>query len=521
LQGGPNGVLDLSGQPLSFPLPAFNFRIEPTAPIVNSRGFVFKFNSADEDGNGAPELRGQFLLDLSKGTIRPRPVARFSTVADASQPVVSLMIPFTAPIHVPLSNLGSKMMDLYRYHDLGLSLLDDSTLNIDVEGLSWAPFGTPQVDNFARFRMAFCHSKFLPDEFINPMSLLPVFPNSGLVKTFDANQVDPVKDPLRVVHAKEKGYSVQPVDAFVASTGTLMMPYPLNRGVPTSQFVRYTFRDTGLLAVGGSNGGGVETFINSFATGSPVVTSYPVGKVPSLGLPLLMEFRCYPDDNAFGLNGFKVNLALNSSARPAFRAYSAGGVLSTGAVVKVDPDNQPNATGGFTPNGFPTGPGSEIDPVFYLGQVDFVVRVNRVHSIWLDTFQFGLAKFRAPVIDPPKSRQPAGTEIVVALRAADTVTNGIPSTGGPLPRHDATTYDPYGEPKAAVLSPPLPFTNWVVVYPIVNGQPDNTWKNDAALVNSLPGGFAPRFIQMRITLFSNPVTSAVPELTAVGIPYTY
>ena len=36
-------------------------------------------------------------------------------------------------------------------------------------------------------------------------------------------------------------------------------------------------------------------------------------------------------------------------------------------------------------NGGPTPPGSEIDPVFHEGQADFVVRVSRLHTIWMDT----------------------------------------------------------------------------------------------------------------------------------------
>src|ERR1044071_3237099 len=113
--------------------------------------------------------------------------------------------------------------------------------------------------------MAFAHSKFPPDEEVNPMSLLPNFPNSGLVKTFDSNLLDPANDPLSPIHPKDRGYNVQPVDSFVASTGTLMMPYPLNRGLTKAQMQRYTFRDTNILAVGGPNGSGVETNINGFA----------------------------------------------------------------------------------------------------------------------------------------------------------------------------------------------------------------------------------------------------------------
>ena len=41
---------------------------------------------------------------------------------------------------------------------------------------------------------------------------------------------------------------------------------------------------------------------------------YPTGEVQTCGLPLLMEFRCYPSDTGLGLNPLAVALAINSSA---------------------------------------------------------------------------------------------------------------------------------------------------------------------------------------------------------------
>ncbi|HTF88558.1 MAG TPA: Ig-like domain-containing protein [Planctomycetota bacterium] len=526
LLSGPAGPIDLSGKPITDALPPFNFQLDPNAPQTGTRGFVLNFNSQDQDNNQGPELRGQFLFNLAKGTIRPRPVTRFSAVADATQPVVGLMFPFTAPIQTPLSNLGSKMMTLYRYHDLGLGLVDDATLNIDVEGLAWTPFLGLQVDTYSRFRMALTHSKFLPDETINPLSLLPNFPLSGLVKTFDDNILP--TDTLTVVHPKDRGYTVQPVDSFISSTGLLMMPYPLNRGLTKAQYTRYTWRDTGTLAVAGPNGAGADTTINAFAQGGnlPQVLYGPT-KVPTVALPLLMEFRCYPDDLAVGLNGFKINIATNSSARPAFRAFSTGGILANGQLVKIDPDNQPFAQGGYTPGGASTGFGSEIDNAFYIGQVDFVVRVNRIHTVWLDTFSPGnILQFRTPITEPPNSLQPAGTQVIVALRGASGVQNGVSATvGGVLPIKSALNYDPYGDPKAASAGPPPPttFVNFTATMLLgANGQPDPSWKTNLALLNSPPNGqVSPRNIQARITMISNPDTQLIPEISAMGIAFSY
>jgi hypothetical protein len=287
-----------------------------------------------------------------------------------------------------------------------------------------------------------------------------------------------------------------------------MMPYPMNRTIPQAQWSRYTWRDTAVTAVGGMKGNGVDTdiLIQITGTGKKV---YPVDKVPTIGLPLLMEFRCYPDDTAFGLNGFKINLALNTSNRPAFRAFSTGGVLKSTVIVKIDPDNQPDAVGGIDPStGASTGAGSEIDPSFYPGQADFVVRVSRVHSIWFDMQAF-TAKYSPPVIEPPSQLQPDGTHVLLAFRGALNVTTG----GGTIPEsRDATKYDFYGDPFT-----PAPF---IVNFQLgSNGLPDPTWKTDIAKLPSAAGNGA-RFVQYRASLISNPDTKLTPTLSGLGIAFT-
>jgi hypothetical protein len=147
-----------------------------------------------------------------------------------------------------------------------------------------------------------------------------------------------------------------------------------------------------------------------------------------------------------------------------------------------------------------------------LGQADFVVRVNRVHTIWLDTIQF-TAQFQTPLIEPPSSLQPLGTSVVVALRGAPNITNGTPAAGQPVPRTDASKYDAYGEPKANVLIPGT--TNFQATYPLVNNVPDNSWKLNMSLLNNL------RFVQARITMISNPVTLLTPEISGMGISLKY
>ena len=69
--------------------------------------------------------------------------------------------------------------------------------------------------------------------------------------------------------------------------------------------------------------------------------------MPTIGLPMLMEFRTYPSTQANGQNGFRIAIAINSSANPFFRNFSTGGVLN-GQTLIVDPDQQPWARAAST-----------------------------------------------------------------------------------------------------------------------------------------------------------------------------
>ena len=92
----------------------------------------------------------------------------------------------------PLSRYGSKTQFLWRYSDVGFDLLfpdtgllDSTGLNVDVEGLNWAPFGGQVVvDSFPNFEIRLSHGAWLPDELPN-IVLQPVFPLSGVVQIFE------------------------------------------------------------------------------------------------------------------------------------------------------------------------------------------------------------------------------------------------------------------------------------------------------------------------------------------------
>jgi hypothetical protein len=55
-----------------------------------------------------------------------------------------------------------------------------------------------------------------------------------------------------------------------------------------------------------------------------------------------------------------------------------------------------------------------------------------------------------------------------------------------------------------------------VTHPLgAGGQPDKSWKSDPALLNNL------RFVQMRVTMISNPVSLQAPAITGFGVSLTY
>src|SRR6185503_20527239 len=155
----------------------------------------------------------------------------------------------------------------------------------------------------------------------------PKYPGSGLVRTFSGNILADPLSPQKIVHPRSLGYQINSVDLFLASSGTIMLPFPLNRVVDTP--VTYTWRDTTVLAKGGPNGAGIPLDIEA---GGPLFLESSEGyvagpdEVPSFGLPLLLEYRCFPSNQGLGLNPLDISLAINSSAIPSFRAYSTGGI---------------------------------------------------------------------------------------------------------------------------------------------------------------------------------------------------
>lgn len=501
------GVTDLAGNALQDALPFVLFNINPATPAVSNGGIVLRFSSVNEipDPVNFNDLRGQFFYDFSAGVIRPRPVSFVSAAVDRTNPLPGSMVAITTGLQTPLVPLGSKMQTVWRYADFGWEVSDETRFNLDVIGLKWSPIGGQVLGDFyENFEMRLAHSFRLPDEETDEF-LLPQNPNSGLAAPggqYNANILGGAT-AQKVVHPRSFGYQVSPSDLTINGNGTFLMPYPLNRDLPPEERMTYTWRDTANLSLAAPNGKGIpmgrEATLGIVGTNA-AGTVAPTGNVPTIGLPLLIEIRTFPSSESVGLNALDVSIAINSSNRPFFRNYSSGGFNQMGNPVMKNPDAETTPTGGFNPTSTP--PGMTLtgsDPVFYIGELDYVTRISRVVTTWIDS---GVAApdYEDPVFEPIASMQPTGTDLRIDFRAA----TGFSVVAGSAP-FDATRLNLYGNPRlldggAAAIN----FLN-------ANG----TWFGD---VDQVDGG---RYLQMRVTFTSNIVTGLVPELSGIGVAYSF
>ena len=510
------GLSDLAGNRLDAQLPEVNFFLEPTAPSNSAGGWALTFSSENEDTVGGPDLVGQFLYDLDREEVFPRAVSRFPAIADRNNPLVGAMLQITTGVQTPLSNLGSKLHAMWRYADVGfaISQTDSTFVNVDVESVSLSPQGGSVTQTFyPQFEMLLGHSDRTPDEIVDPISLLPVYPLSGFLNNASYSEnylVDPNNTPV-VVHEREKGYLVSQTEVFQSETNTPMLRFPMNVGAEPEEKVYYTWRDTAITGKGGLNAQGSNTVANQlpFDQESVIVLgigapppeediAYPGGPdgFPSVGLPILMEFRCYPSE-AISLNTFDISIAVTSSPRPFFRAFSTGGFNESGNPVPYDPDDETTPSGGF--NGVPpTAPGQLAlgaktpprDPTVYIGQLDLVTRVSRMYTTLINSSE-STPDYVTLVQEPRLTDQPAGTDIQYAFR-------GHAGFSVPDPSYiDGEDLDVYGndqESTTVALSVP-------------------TWDAD---IDTIDGA---RFAQIRVSFFGNPDTLLTPRLSAIALAF--
>jgi len=552
LASGQFAPRDLAGNRISV-FDQIEATVDPGAISQSNGGRVSRFVSIDEEfpiaGSGEPllpEWGGQLLLDPGRQLIFPRPVVRNQVIIDRRQVTLAGHTPFSSGIVTPLSNFGSKMQTLWRYADCGFSINDPTNINVDVEGLGWAPAGGAIVpDAFDEFEIRLSHCRWAPDEIIDPASLFPLYPDSGLVIQYANNLLQ--NEQQAVVHPRERGYILNPASVFVAPTGTRIMPFPLNVGTAPEAVRTFTWRDTAIRTrTGGLGNGGVDPSYYLVALGivppPPAQKFYPPNEVQTIGLPLLLEFRTFRDDSAVGVNGFDINLAANSSSKPYFRAFSTGGIRQNGQPQYINPDSVVNASGGFNPGS--ANPGAVtygLDNSVYLGSLDLVVRVSRAHSVWFRSVIAGETTFSGrnylpATVEPRAEDQPIGTSIEVHYRGATAIeyrNQAAPSfndnDGGPgdnpidpITGIRFTDYqingfriDLYGDYYNEVDSAPLN------IHSALNANPGLTflggiqdWRATSADIANAT------FYQVRLTFLANIATGESPELSAFAISWT-
>lgn len=524
---GTNGVADLVGNTVDFGGGNFSvpFTLKATEVSNSSRNFSMIFDSLNEGAGPAQQVIGQVTKPTST-TISGRPSTHFSRDADNSNIMVGAMVSPTAGITTPLNSLGGRLQTVYRNVDLNLTIGAIQDLNLDVESMSWAPFaGQLNVsDYFQHIRIDLAHSFFYPDELFDPMNGVQVYPGSGLTESsFVGNIFDVANHPS--TPAYEGTLSLNQNLLYSTTSGTVMVPFP--------KFSKsYTWRDAsyGSRIFGGPNGGGANPDQYFGLIGSAIPTApdpnrpWVPGSIPSVGLPLLVDFRVYPaaDPNTKGLNGFFVKNALQAPTNPHFSVWSEGGLDTTLSPKTVTPDVAPDGvtpTGSFFPPGSTAGtPGTKTAPGdgnVYVGRVDFAVKVSRVY-----THYYSLTS--AVVLNPTfkatntlllPTVQPPGTSVKVNYRGADSVT-GTALT-------DARCFDAYGDVYTAnaptgqvpqpsitgcgtsVISGPVPSLNTTI-----NFTPDITQLNGK------------KFLQMQFNFTADIVNNVAPVVSAFGVAFT-
>jgi hypothetical protein len=494
---------DLAGNAIDSTLPPVPLTLAPGSPSQPTGGRVIRFTGPDEESprigeviGGVPieeirpEWNGQHVYDLGRQLIRPRPVTRSQLFGDRNNTLPGAMFQQPAGQNLPLNTFGAKTQILYRYVDFELPFkvdnridagLDATHLNIDIEGVSLSPqSGGVIFESYARFRMTMGHAGFLPDEALDPFGNIAL-PATGITDVFENNYLNVVEDPPTVVHADFNGYQIIPGDLFQSAGGTNFIPLPQNRGLQPAQKRYYTWRDTLVRTRGGPNGIGIYpgrwlqlfpgaaqeifpgpdmmgnlTDCNLPAAGTACLNPFnSAGNIQTSGLPLLIEFDCFPSAGAQTQNLFDTSMLHPTQTVPYSRAFSAGGFDPQGNQVFVDPDLEITANGGFNPAGTPPGTGTPPrDNTYYIGALDLVIRVSRTASLFYPAINPLLSdgnpqtntdpRFTNPiyfpaVIAPSPEDQPTGTSVVVRYRGASIIPDDHRS------RNDARELDPYGD----------------------------------------------------------------------------
>lgn len=514
----PNQLRDLAGTPATFASVQAPYTLDAAAADVGTHGLVLRFDGVDETRDGRADHHGHFGWEtvqdpsgerIPTGRFRARPVTRFSRWVDASKPVVGYMHPWpplgsSTGVREPLSPFGCRVQSVWRYIDLDLSYPFLSHQDLDVEGLAFSPVeGRAYQDAFRRVRLSLSHAMHLPDEYVDWLGgQRSVYPLSGLSMTsFASNALTDARHPAAAVMF-DGPFVIDPTSVTSApGSGTVLLDWPAFRDAHGER-VTYTWRDTSLEGLAASAGEGCDPRVLETVRGSRHTYVSP-GQVPSIGLPLLMDFQVWPAEpgnETLGLNGFQASITMTNSARPTFRVHSTGGIDANGVRHEVDPEHDV-PMGGGEPGPFThsTGqPSRPDDNVVYWGRVDFVVKVSRHVTRWFDTGSENPV-FEVALVEPSAARQPDGTSLIVEYRGADDVqpANALASTR-------ADCFDLYGEVVSTVFDPSCVGERGTIVR-------RTDWTRD---VTTLQGK---RWIQMRVTGIANITTSQVPAVDSIAL----
>lgn len=239
-----------------------------------------------------------------------------------------------------------------------------------------------------------------------------------------------------------------------------------------------------------------------------VPTNYPqtgnpnLPTVPTVGLPLLVDFKVQPDYLALGNNRFRAFQA-NSGAvtntlfgnpfylYPRFRLLSAGGVYQNTNVLDVFPDSENSPKGEVLSTAF-AGFSDAGDDVVYAGQVDFVTKTSVVYTRWFATG--ASSPTYTDVILEPTAQElaPLGLEVEVAFRGG---TGTLLSSSADA---NGLNMDPYGN---------FPVTGAAVT-------PTTGWSTDITDIDGKPN------FQVRITFKGNATANLAPWLSGLQVAWT-
>ncbi len=507
LRDGPTGILDLAGNPLQLSnfvagTPGQSFAITVRGAngtstggsnaVLNTKYFGFFGGLLDENDDGLAEYAGQVTVE--PGRIVGRAPVRFSRSADVNSQSVGARNPGT-PQPDPLNPAGAVTMHAYRPQDFGFGYPDPVEHNMDIEGLAWSPnAGVVFDETYNDFGLTLTHATTLADEAFDPLTLLPVFPGSGLVaNSYDENILGfPTHDEITVFRSV---YSPRGINLF-PTNGVNYLPFP--------DFDQsFTWRDTSIpqsFLGGATDSVGSPNLQYLIDNGLNFVYWLPE-QVPSVGLALLMRFRCYPQADRLGLNLFTTTKMQPSSALPAFRLFSAGGQDGSGVWFRVQPDNPAQGgtapSGGFLPGGGRTP--TQFDTLLYWMNADFVVRVSRVYTHWFDLGNLlNLGSVKGVILEPENPKQPPGTSVIVEYRGSVAVSHPANplTTASPLTTADAP-FDGYGDAIPGLGSVSTP----------------SDWTQDFASLE----GRQFKYFQLRFTFIANADLGVQPRIDGFGI----